>query len=122
MRRAVEKLASAVAVAFSYCHPRKGSAVVLAFPPFGLEPGLSPALKPGLSPALKPLRRALALCPEQRRAARSEAAGEATDLIAFVFALNFFLQIQPKNRMSSPKTTQATQKTRVSVGILVIPN
>jgi hypothetical protein len=114
MRRAVEKLASAVAVAFSYCHPRKGSAVVLAFPPFGLEPGLSPALKP--------LRRALALCPEQRRAARSEAAGEATDLIAFVFALNFFLQIQPKNRMSSPKTTQATQKTRVSVGILVIPN
>jgi hypothetical protein len=31
--------------------------------------------------------------------------GEATDFIAFVFALIFFLHFQPKNRMSSPKTT-----------------
>jgi len=30
---------------------------------------------------------------------------EATDLIAFVFAVYFFLQKQPKNRVSSPKTT-----------------
>jgi hypothetical protein len=30
---------------------------------------------------------------------------EAADLIAFVFALKFFLHFQPKNRMSSPKAT-----------------
>jgi hypothetical protein len=52
----------------------------------------------------------------------SEAAGEATDLIAFAFALIFFLQIPPKNRMSSPKTTQIPQKTGVRLGILVMPN
>jgi hypothetical protein len=31
--------------------------------------------------------------------------GEATDSIAFVSPINYFLQKQPKNRMSSPKTT-----------------
>jgi hypothetical protein len=31
--------------------------------------------------------------------------GEATDLIAFVVEVVFFLRFQPKNRVSSPKTT-----------------
>jgi hypothetical protein len=52
----------------------------------------------------------------------SEAAGGATDLVTFVSALVFFLQIQPKNHMSSPKTTQTIKNTRLTLGILVIPN
>jgi hypothetical protein len=53
-----------------------------------------------ISPASKP-RSGLPLC---RRLERSPK-GEAIESIAFSFAVVFFSRFQPKNRMSSPKTT-----------------
>jgi hypothetical protein len=55
---------------------------------------------PGFSPASK-----RAVGPYHSAEGRSEAAGEATDSIAFALAVVFFLHFQPKNRVSSPKTT-----------------
>jgi len=37
--------------------------------------------------------------------ARANPSGEATDFIAFALAFIFLSRFQPKNRMSSPKTT-----------------
>jgi hypothetical protein len=43
--------------------------------------------------------------------------GEATESIAFARPLTFFIGFQPKNRMSSPKTTQPISLQQDTLGI-----
>jgi hypothetical protein len=54
---------------------------------------------------VKPGRKTRTALPWAASNGRSEAAGEATDLIAFAIAVVFILHFQPKNHMSSPKST-----------------
>jgi hypothetical protein len=46
---------------------------------------------------------------------RSEAAGEATDLIAFAFALVFFLQFRPKIACQAPKPPKSLKKQELAL-------
>jgi hypothetical protein len=70
---------------FSCCHP-EGDLLLSCFPPLQLEGGSRKAATALPKAGAKPKR-------------------ETTDLIAFACAFIFFLQIQPKNRMSSPQPT-----------------
>ena len=93
------------APSFAVPSRRVGCETVRAPPVFAV----AVEIEPGFSPASNRAPTGATALPEHGRG-DSEAEGEATDLIAFVFALIFFLQIQPKNRMSSPKTTQNHSK------------
>jgi len=62
------------------------------------------------------------LHPERSRMTQRSPKGEATDSTAFAVACFYFSRFWPKNRMSSPETTQLFQTKQHPVGMLVTLN
>jgi hypothetical protein len=60
--------------------------------------------------------------PAVRPKVGAEPKGEATDSMAFALSFYFFLRFLPKNRMSSPETTQTLTLQQHPRGILVSLN